>query len=105
MRNLVVVLVMTLSSMINVLASSPSLSNEIHDKVSLDLSNIELDKYAEDYVFVSFKIQDGQIMINNIKGSQTELKKLIVKELVQMEIESEYDENKLYQYRFTFEKI
>ena len=86
-------------------ASTPGLDNEIGQKVVIDLSNIELDTYSEDYVLVSFKIVDGQIKINDIQGSQVELKKAIIKKLVQMEIESNYDANATYRYKFTFEKI
>lgn len=86
-------------------ASTPDLESEMTEKVVIDLSDIRLDKYTEDYVLVSFKIVNGEIKINEIKGSQVELTKAIIKELVQMKIESSYDPNETYQYKFTFEKI
>jgi hypothetical protein len=106
MKKLIVAFVIGLLSMgTSFAASNPGLANEINEKVVIDLSDIELDQYSTDYVLVSFKIENGQIKINEIQGSQVELKKLIIKRLVQMNIESNYNADETYRYKFTFEKV
>jgi hypothetical protein len=84
---------------------NPDLQDEMNEKVIIDLSEIQLNPYSEDFVLVSFKIEKGEIKIQNISGSQALLKKLIVKKMVQMNIESEYDADFIYRYKFTFAKI
>ncbi|MFT5778153.1 MAG: hypothetical protein ACI837_001109 [Crocinitomicaceae bacterium] len=105
MRKLIVVFVLGVLSISSSLAGGPRLVDEIKEKVILDLSDVELNQYAEDYVLVSFKIVNGKIEIKDISGTQVELKKLIVKKLVQMNIESNYNVNALYSYKFKFEKV
>ena len=105
MKKLIVVFVVGLLSASFSFAAEPSLSEEINDKVIIDLSNVELDQYSQDYVLVSFKIVSGQIIINGVRGTQAILKKMIVKELSSMRIESNYEPNATYRYKFTFKKV
>ena len=86
-------------------SNNPELVEEIHEKVIIDLSTIELDKYNQDYVLVHFKISNGRIDILEAHGSTIELKELIVKKLMQLDIKSNYLESGIYRYNFTFEKI
>ena len=85
--------------------NDPSLVDEISSKVTLDLSMVELDQYTPDYVVVRFKIVDGEIKIKEIESSKFELKKLVIAKLLQMQIESDYNPEEIYAYKFTFEKI
>ena len=105
MKKFLVMFVVGVLSISASFAAEPNLVDEIHEKVAPDLSTVELDQYATDYVVVSFHIENGKIKINTIDGTQLELKKLIVKELVQMNVESNYDEDATYRYKFTFEKV
>ena len=83
--------------------SSPELQNELHEKLSIELGDIELN--AEDYVLVNFNIVDGRVKIENISSTKSALRNLIIIELMKLSIESSYDTEETYTYMFTFEKI
>lgn len=84
---------------------NPDLAREIENKIFVDLSTIELNESIPDYVMVSFRIINDEIKIQEINGTSEELKKIIIKELYEIRIDSEYSEDQTYVYRFTFEKI
>ena len=81
--------------------SDPMLSNEIRQKLEIDLSTIRLDQYSTDFVDVKFKIFDGVI---KIEASQLELKELVRTELLEIHIRTPYNENEIHNFNFTFEK-
>jgi hypothetical protein len=85
--------------------NNPSLKKLINRKIKIDLSHIELDKYVQDYVNVTFKIVKGEIQIVESHATQTDLRKEITKALKKLEVTCEYEEGETYQYKFTFEKI
>ena len=90
-------------SSVSFAGSNPDLQNELYNKVSIELGSIELDD--QDYVLVNFNIIDGDVKIENISSTQSELRNLIIIELMKLSIESNYDSEKTYTYKFTFEKI
>ena len=85
-------------------AKNSSLKSEIMNKVSPDLSKVELDQFHQDFVVVSFSIKDNQIKIIEIQGSQEKLIRLIRNELREMSIQSDYSDTDILNYRFTFKK-
>jgi len=106
MKKLVVLLavgLLTISSSFS--AVNPELVREIESKVFVDLSQIELDEYNQDYVMVSFKIIDHEIKIQEINSTNSELKSKIIDELYEMRIDSDYNSRETYMYKFTFEKV
>lgn len=80
------------------------LFKEINRKMILDFSDIQLNQRNKDYVMVHFKIVDKEIEITKISGSQNDLKEMIESKLNDMLIRSDYDANKVYKYKFTFEE-
>lgn len=83
----------------------PNLVRELRNKLSVDLSRVELSPWQKDYVKVCFRIENGEIEIVAIKGSLRELESILRDELQKIHVESPYEEGKTYEYRFTFEKI
>lgn len=98
---LIIALVITQTSMG---ANNPSLKNEITDKLILDLSEVELDEYHQDFVVVSFQVCDGHIVVQDASGTQEELVQKVENKLNQLIILETYDEEMIYRYKFTFEK-
>ena len=86
-------------------SGNPDLVREIKAKINVDLSSIELNRYKQDYVTVSFRIIEGEIKILEIGGTHKELKAIMIKELNQIHVDAPYENGKTYVYRFTFEKI
>ena len=79
------------------------LRNEITEKLILDLSEIELEEYDEDFVVVSFMISEGEISIKEITGTQKQLVQKVKSKLIQLDIEELYTEDVLYRYKVMFE--
>lgn len=86
-------------------ADNPTLKNEISDKLTLDLSKIELVEDHQDFVVVSFYICNGKIEIAEIMGSQKQLVQKVKNKLSQLKVGQEYDGETLYLYKITFKKI
>ncbi|MFT5668098.1 MAG: hypothetical protein ACI9DK_002298 [Vicingaceae bacterium] len=99
-----ILVIALLATSISFAGVKPSLRNEIVEKVNIDLSEIELDEFHQDFVVVSFHIKDSQIFITEIQGSQEQLIKSIQKELSEMDIQKEYSESDVFNYKFTFKK-
>lgn len=105
MKKLVVVLVAAILSIGTSFAgSNPGLIEEIEEKVIIDLNGVELDRYNEDYVIVSFQIIDDEIKIQEINGSSDQLKEKVIKELYAIHVDSAYESGKTYNFRFTFDE-
>ena len=83
----------------------PPLNEEIANKLILDLSKVELDENQQDFVLVSFYICNDEIEITEISGTQKQLVQKVKSKLSQLKIDQTYDEETLYRYKFTFEKI
>lgn len=81
-----------------------SLYKEINRKIKLDFRSIQLDRSRTDYVMVKFQIIDSEIHILQINGSHDELAEMIQCELEEMIIKSDYEEDKTYRYKFTFQQ-
>lgn len=84
--------------------TNPSLKNEIIEKVHPDLSEFNFDVHHENFVVVSFKIIDFQIEILDIQGSDPHLINMITLELSRLNIDKEYSEGDIYNYKFIFTK-
>lgn len=105
MRKVLVTLGMALVTFSSVLAGeNPKLLKEIQRKITLDLSKVSLDKDAENFVLVQFRVVNQEVHIVDIKGSREELNELMLCELENMFIHAETDSQTIYQYRFTFQK-
>lgn len=83
--------------------NGPTLAKEIRNKAFIDLSSISLDVFNRDFVSVKFKIVDGEIEILKINGSQDVLEERVQEKLESMQIDSDYEEDKVYVLKFKFE--
>ncbi len=83
---------------------NPTLKKELSDKMILDLSQVELHENFQDYVVVHFSICENEITIESIEGTHCEVIEAVNGKLTAMEINSNYEENKIYSFKFTFEK-
>lgn len=101
--SLIVFLVLSVN--VTLASGNPDLVREIKAKINIDLSSVELNRFNEDYVTVSFRIMEGEIKILEISGSHKVLKAMMIKELNQIHVDAPYEDGKTYVYRFTFEKI
>ena len=105
MKKIIVLLALSVLCMsAGVSSRNPELSKEIERKVMVDLSDVELDKYSPDFVIVSFRIVANEIKILEISGTSKVLKELIIQELYDIRIESDYNEKQTYNYKFNFQK-
>ena len=105
MKKVAVLIVLVFSSMsFSFSGVNPELKKEITKKVIVDLSKVNLNDNNNDYVMVSFIIENEEIIITNIESSMNELTEIMKKELNQIRIDSEYEEGVTYKYRFTFTK-
>lgn len=104
MRNLIVLAALGLLIINPTFAGEDpkTLYKEINRKVTLDLSKIKLLNQRKNFVMVLFKIVDKKIEIVDIGGPNENLTDIISAELEEMRITSDYDENKVYQYKFKF---
>lgn len=104
MKKLIVMFAVLLAGISSGFATkNPELIQEIERKVIVDLSGIELNENTSDYVLVDFKIIDDEIKILEINGTSKELKEIIIKELCEIEVASNYNSDFTYRFKFTFE--
>lgn len=82
----------------------PTLREELSDKMILDLSQVNLHENFQDYVIVQFSICENEITVKSIEGTHKEIIGAVVEKLNLLEITSNYEEDKIYTYKFTFEK-
>jgi len=88
----------------NVFAGNgPTLFKEISRKTIIDLTDINLDEDVN-FASVTFKVKHDKIKIVDIEGSNKELKQRVKERLEKINLTSEYDQERLYRYRFIFEK-
>lgn len=69
------------------------------------MSEVELNENNQDFVVVSFQICNGEIEITEIMGTQKKLVQKVKRKLSLLKIEEAYDEETLYGYKLTFDKI
>lgn len=98
---LLILSVLTLSATVH--PKNNELVKELRRKVYVDLSNIELSNSTTDFVMVSFKIKEAGILIQEVSSSNEELENALIKKLYKLKIDSPYNQNQLYNYKFTFE--
>lgn len=104
MKKLIVLFVISLLTISSSFATkNPELIQEIERKVIVDLSGIQLNEHTQDYVMVNFKIIEDEIKILEISGTSLELKEIIIKELCEIEVDSNYNSDFTYRFKFTFE--
>ena len=104
MKKLILILVVLIASA-SYGANNPRLSHELNKKLKFDLRDIELDTDHQDFVVVHFYICNDKIEISTILGTQQQLIQKVIVKLSLLQIEVEYDEEKLYRCKITFEKI
>ena len=104
MKKLIFIVAILVSN-ISLGAGVQPLKEEINNKLILDLSEVNLDENNQDFVVVNFQICNGEIEISEITGTQNQLVEKVKRKLSQLNIEANYNESFLYQYKFTFEKI
>lgn len=81
-----------------------SLENEIKREIKNDIKKVKMNESNPDFAIVSFKIINNKIKVTNVNSSNYNLKKHIFTKLINIEIDSEYDLNKEYKYKFIFKK-
>lgn len=81
------------------------LLKELKKKVFVDLNGVEINKAKKDFVIVSFRITDGEIKILEVNGTNKYLKEKMIEKLCSLNVESNYDPAKTYNYKFTFDEI
>ncbi|UKN00458.1 hypothetical protein K6119_12020 [Paracrocinitomix mangrovi] len=84
---------------------NPSLKKEITEKVQLDLSQFEFDTHHENFVVVSFSIENFQIEILEIQGTSEILINMMTLELNNLKIDRLYSQGNIYNYKFVFKKL
>lgn len=82
----------------------PDLVQELLDKMILDLSEVEFHEEFHDYVIVQFTICDQRIDIHSIEGSNQEVIEAVQIKMNRLEIHADHQEDKVYNFKFTFEK-
>lgn len=102
-KGILVIGMMLMTIVSSFAAGNPTLSEEIKEKVIIDLSDVELNESKTDFVITHFKIIEGQIKLLGIEGSTEVLEQIIAEKLNGMEISAECADC-TYMYRFTFEK-
>lgn len=85
-------------------STNPNLKKEITKKVTIDLKQEGVSFSDKDFVKVSFTIDNGEILILELNATQEVLKELIIRELKEIHVQSEYGFNETYNYKFTFSK-
>ena len=102
MKKIIVIIAIGISSVSMSFATKPiTLANEIKQKVFTNLKSNEKEKFNKNYVIVNFKIIDGKIKVSEINSSSLQMKNFIINKLNQIKINSNYEENKTYKYKFT----
>lgn len=93
-----------MSSTGNLDNQKPTLREELSDKMILDLSQVNLHENYQDYVIVQFSICENEINVKSIEGTHNEIIGAVIEKMNLLEITSNYEEDKIYTYKFTFEK-
>ncbi|MFT5778506.1 MAG: hypothetical protein ACI837_001462 [Crocinitomicaceae bacterium] len=84
---------------------NPELSKELKDKIVVDLSNVDLNEYAPEFVEVQFEIFDGEIIIREINSTNCELQEILLTKMYSLHIDADYVEGQVYSYKFSFKFV
>lgn len=72
MKKIITVLAISISTITMSIASNiKTLTNEIKEKVTLDINGDKIDKNNQSFITVSFKIINGKVKIEEINGSNS----------------------------------
>lgn len=103
MKKLIIFFAIGLFSISSVFSNTgPNLTNEIKEKVNVDLVREGIEFSDKDFVKVSFVVQEGKIIILEMNSTQEGLRDLIIRELEEIRIQSEYGFNQTYYFKFSF---
>ena len=103
MKKLIIFFAIGLFSINSVFANTgPNLTKEIKEKVNVDLVREGIEFSDRDFVKVSFIVQEGKIIILEMNSTQEGLRDLIIRELEEIRIQSEYGFNQTYYFKFSF---
>lgn len=103
MKALVVALFSVVFALNTSAGNNPRLVKEIHKKAFISLDKINLEKNKKEFVVVKFVIRNGAIYILDIKGSQEVLERRVQERLESINVKANYEADKKYTMRFSFE--
>jgi hypothetical protein len=89
---------------ISIASNTPSIKNEMIKKVHPDLTDFEFSAKYENFVVVSFKIDNQHLQILEIMGSNEGLIQLMKEELSVTILDKIYPVDDIYYFKFTFKK-
>lgn len=85
-------------------ANNPSIKHEIEAKVKPNLAEFNFAADYENFVVVSFTVNDFHLEIIDIMGSNELLIKLITEELNKLNVDKIYPSDDIYNFKFIFTK-
>lgn len=85
-------------------ANNPCIIKEIEEKVQPNLEDYTFNEEQEDFVVVSFKVENSQIQIIEAMGSSEELIQILTSELEELNLEKTYPADDIYSFKFIFNK-
>lgn len=103
MKKVVVVLAALTISLATFAGNGPTLGKEIRKKAIISLNKVDIKKDRPEMVVVKFMIHNGEIEILIIKGTNEILEQRVKERLEKISVDSDYEENKKYTMRFSFE--
>jgi len=107
MKTLVIAVAVLGSSLFNssFASNTPTLDGELKKVVKFENNKLPITKDQTEFVKVSFKINaSGQIEILEMNYSDEQIKSQLVEKLTEITLEQNFDNKKVYNYNFTFEK-
>lgn len=108
MKTVLVTLAILSSSIFNSIYAKGglNLNEELKKVVKFNQSELPLEKEKEEFVKVSFKINEiGEVEVLEANYSDELIKTKLMKLLNKLRVEQEHDVNKVYYYNFTFKKV
>lgn len=85
-------------------ANNPSIKNEMIEKVNPDLSEFQFESEHENFVVVSFKVNNKHVEIIDIMGSNDQLISLMIEELINLKVDKIYPMDDIYNFKFIFKE-
>jgi hypothetical protein len=85
-------------------AHNPTIKTEIEEKVQPDLSQFSFNEDHENFIVVSFTVNDNHIEIIDLMGSSDELMKIMKTELNELTVDNIYPTDDIYNFKFIFTK-
>jgi hypothetical protein len=108
MKKLVITVVLIGASLFNKSYAGEKIN--IHDKleevVKFKKGTLPLEKNKDEFVKVSFKINEaGKVEILEMNYSDESIKTQLIKKLSKMKVEENHDSEEIYYFNFTFKKF